>query len=218
MRSYWDMRDDAHEADDDDDDEDVLGLGFLSWRPCRRFVVGLDLGQVQDYSAVAVVQRLAGRESAVHVPHLERFPLGTRYPDIVSRMAQLLATPPLRGQASLVVDATGVGTAVIDLLSQANLSPIAMTITGGDKIHREAKNRYSIPKRELVGCLQVLLQTGRLKIASALPEANLLVKELLAFQVKITSHAHDTYGAWREGTHDDLVLALALAVWYGSQQ
>jgi hypothetical protein len=69
-----------------------------------------------------------------------------------------------------------------------------------------------------VGCLQVLLQTGRLKIASALPEAELLVKELLAFQVKITSHAHDSYGAWREGTHDDLVLALAIATWYGSQQ
>jgi hypothetical protein len=63
----------------------------------------------------------------------------------------------------------------------------------------------------------VLLQTGRLKIASALPEAEVLVKELLAFQVKITSTAHDAYGAWREGVHDDLVLALALATWYGEQ-
>jgi hypothetical protein len=217
MRSYWDMRDDAQEVDEDDDDEDVLGLGALSWRPCRRFVVGLDLGQVQDYSAVAVVQRLAGSHGPVHVPHLERFPLGTPYPAIVTRMAQLFATPPLRGEASLVVDATGVGSAVIDLLSQANLSPIAITITGGDKVHRETRNRYSIPKRELVGCLQVLLQTGRLKIASGLPEAEVLVKELLAFHVKITASAHDTYGAWREGAHDDLVLALALATWYGER-
>jgi hypothetical protein len=217
MRSYWDMSDDAHEADEDDDDADVLGLGFLSWRPRRRFVVGLDLGQVQDYTAVAVVHRSAARDGVVQVPHLERLPLGTPYPAIVTRIEQLFATPPLQGQASLVVDATGVGTAVLDLLVQANLSPIAITITGGDKVHREARNRYGVPKRELVGCLQVLLQTGRLKIASGLPEAEVLVKELLAFHVKITASAHDTYGAWREGAHDDLVLALALATWYGER-
>jgi hypothetical protein len=27
--------------------------------------------------------------------------------------------------------------------------------------------------------------------------------------------AHDSYGAWREGAHDDLVLAVAVAAWYG---
>jgi hypothetical protein len=215
MRSYWHMGEDAH--DEDEDDEDLLGLGLLSWRPRRRFVVGLDLGQVQDHTAVAVVQRSAGRDGAVQVPHLERFPLGTSYPTIVSRIAHLFATVPLRGQASLVVDATGVGTAVLDLLVQAKLSPIAVTITGGDKVHREARNRYGVPKRELVSYLQVLLQTGRLKIASALPESEILVKELLNFQVKITASAHDTYGAWREGAHDDLVLAVALACWYGEQ-
>ncbi|MEJ7861626.1 MAG: hypothetical protein WKF90_08310 [Pyrinomonadaceae bacterium] len=31
--------------------------------------------------------------------------------------------------------------------------------------------------------------------------------------MKINDSAHDTYGAWREGTHDDLVLAAALALW-----
>jgi hypothetical protein len=212
MVSYWQMSEDNHE---DDDDEELLSLGLLSWRPCRRFVVGLDLGQVQDYTAVAVVHGSAARDAVVQVPHLERFPLGTPYPAIVGRMAQLFTTPPLREQACLVVDRTGVGGAVVDLLAEAHLSPVAVTITGGDKVHRDSKARYSVPKRELVGCLQVLLQTGRLKIASALPEAEVLVKELLAFQVKITSTAHDTYGAWREGAHDDRVLAVALACWYG---
>lgn len=35
----------------------------------------------------------------------------------------------------------------------------------------------------------------------------------LSFQVKITDAGNDTYGAWRDGTHDDLVLAVALACW-----
>jgi hypothetical protein len=97
MLSYWQMGEAPHDDDNDEDDEDSLGLSLLAWRPCRRFVVGLDLGQAQDFTAVAVVHRSAGRGGAVQVPHLERFPLGTPYPTIVGRMAQLLATSPFRG-------------------------------------------------------------------------------------------------------------------------
>jgi hypothetical protein len=31
--------------------------------------------------------------------------------------------------------------------------------------------------------------------------------------VKITPSGNEQYGAWREGEHDDLVLAVALACW-----
>ena len=212
MPSYWL---DEDRSDEDEEDEELLSLGLLSWRPSRRFILGLDLGQVRDPSALAVVQRLATQDGVVQVPHLERFPLRTPYPTIVSHVQVLVSRPPLRGQSSLVIDTTGVGAPVVDLFVKTGLHTIAITITGGDKVHRDSKTRYSVPKRELVGCLQVMLQTGRLKIARALPQAELLVKELLAFQVKITASAHDTYGAWREGAHDDLVLALALATWYG---
>jgi hypothetical protein len=59
-------------------------------------------------------------------------------------------------------------------------------------------------------------ETGTLRVASELPEAETLMNELLNFQVKITAAANDTYGAWREGTHDDLVLAVALTCWWVS--
>jgi hypothetical protein len=40
-------------------------------------------------------------------------------------------------------------------------------------------------------------------------------KGLLHFRAKIDSlTAHSSYGAWKEGQHDDLVLAVALAVWF----
>jgi hypothetical protein len=42
-----------------------------------------------------------------------------------------------------------------------------------------------------------------------------LVEELLAFQVRVTAAANETFGAWREGRHDDLVLAVAVAAWAG---
>jgi hypothetical protein len=65
-----------------------------------------------------------------------------------------------------------------------------------------------------VSVLQVLLQSGRLKFAEALPEVQAMVAELLAFKVKISTNGRDTYGNdWRENPHDDMVLALALASW-----
>ena len=38
------------------------------------------------------------------------------------------------------------------------------------------------------------------------------------FKVKIDPQtAHDSYSAWREADHDDLVLAVALACWLGEK-
>jgi hypothetical protein len=181
------------------------------------FFLGLDLGQAQDPTALVAVERietLSGTNARYHVRHLERAPLGMPYTGIVSRISVLLGRDPLCGRTRLVVDATGVGAPVVDLLVQARMSPVAVTITAGETVSRDGA-AYRVPKRDLVGTMQVLLQSGRLKIADAIPEARLLVKEMLAFRVKITTSAHDTYGAWREGAHDDLVLAVALACWYG---
>jgi len=74
-----------------------------------------------------------------------------------------------------------------------------------------------VPKKELVTCLQVVMQSRRLRIARGLHEAALLVRELQQFQVKITTAANETFGVWREGQHDDLVLAVALACWWAER-
>jgi hypothetical protein len=53
------------------------------------------------------------------------------------------------------------------------------------------------------------------------PIVGALVGELDNFKAKINpATGHDSYGAgadWREGNHDDLVLSIALAVWYGQE-
>jgi hypothetical protein len=64
----------------------------------------------------------------------------------------------------------------------------------------------------LVSRLQALLHEGRLKIQKELPEAETLVRELQDFRVEFTPVGHLTFNA-RSGKHDDLVLALAIAVW-----
>src|SRR6476660_6886929 len=81
---------------------------------------------------------------------------------------------------------------------------------------------WRVPKRDLASVVQVLLQSERLKIASALPLASVLTQEVLAYCVKISQlTGHDSYGAgteWRDGgEHDDMVLALACAAWYAER-
>jgi len=145
--------------------------------------------------------------------HLERLPLGTSYPDVIGRVAALLASPPLKDDAMLIVDGTGVGAAVVDDFRLALRSLVDLTITGGDKITYEPPDRYRVPKRDLVGAVDSLLQADRLKIAPGLPEGTTLANELLNFKRSVSETAHDSYEG-RQGTHDDMVLAVAMACWF----
>lgn len=181
------------------------------------FVMGLDLGQAQDFTALSVVERHepegTRREPVFHVRHLERFALRTSYTDIAVRVAGMLHNPPLE-RCVLVADATGCGAPVVDLLRRYRVNPVPVTITGGDVATKDERGGWKVPKRDLVSTLQVLLQSGRLECA-ALPETGILQREMLTFKVKINlATAHDSYGAWREGEHDDLVLSVALACWH----
>jgi hypothetical protein len=193
------------------------------------YYAGLDVGQANDYTVLVIAKRLMhwlqawdekGNQkfcSLYHLVHLERLKLGTPYPAQVAHVKAVLETPPLRGAVSLALDYTGCGRPVFDLFAAAKLPcPLyGITIHGGDKATRDGW-QIRVPKRDLVADVQVLLQSGRVKIADALPEAKTLVTELLNFRMKIDPQtAHDSYSAWRESQHDDLVLATALALWLG---
>lgn len=189
------------------------------------YFVGLDLGQASDFTALVVLERpVVEQRKGKGVPsakpvyslrHLHRFPLGTPYTEIVSDVVTMVGKPPLEG-CSLIVDSTGVGAAVMDLLRQSSpkalLRPVL--ITGGNSAAMSDDGCWHVAKVQLVSVLQILLQARRLKVAPALPLAELLTKELQNFRVKITASANETYEAWREGDHDDLVLSAALACWF----
>jgi hypothetical protein len=189
------------------------------------FIGGLDLGQAKDYTALAVLQRItpaagtatpaAKRERRYAVCHLERFPLGTPYPAVCDRIVKLFSDAPLAG-GTLAVDQTGVGRAVVDMLRRARPSAAIrpITITAGREIVPDGTG-WHVPKKELVSVLQVLLQSRRLQILRTLPDAAVLVRELETFKVRITASANETFEAWREGQHDDMVLALGVACWVG---
>ena len=208
----------------------------MEFEKTQKIIFGLDLGQSHDYSAMAgieTVQKFTHKRGGqypawgtdvsigdplVIVRFLHRWPLDTSYPDIVRDVQKILNRTKQREgkEPALVIDYTGVGRPVFDMFKESELRPKGISIHGGNTVSHE-NGVYNVPKRDLVGALQVLYQNDRIKISGALPEKKQLNHELLNFKVKVSDSGHDTYEAWREKDHDDLVLAVACAVWFANR-
>jgi len=191
-------------------------------------VIGVDIGQRRDPTAIAVVEielrpvaqperRLKTEEAHYLVRFLGRLPLGTPYPEVARHIAQLCASVKARGGRApvLYVDATGVGLPVVDQLRASDLSVArleAVLFTGGDQRKENPREgRVHLGKVFLVSRLQSLLQFQRIHLPQT-PEAAVLAQELGDFEIRVDQNAHQRSGAFKVGTHDDLVTALGLAV------
>lgn len=218
--------------------------------------VGVDVGQMRDYTAIVVTESRKAAVPGLSQPVvderidtgwgiivrsgaslpppdswttfysgrlLQRLPLGTSYPAVAARIAQVIATLNRRypdQTPRLTVDATGVGRPIMDMVSshleQANVTLVAMTFATGDAyrplLHqRTVWQEMRLGKGYLVSRLQALLQTRRLELADS-ETTRTLTRELLDYNMRIGQDGHNEMGAMRVGSHDDIVTALALAV------
>jgi hypothetical protein len=188
-----------------------------------KLVSALDLGQAQDFTAWVVTERTSKLltdnprtwEHETAVRHIERFPPGTAYSEIFAAVRERYCLPPLH-ETMLVVDQTGVGKPVINLLQRTEIPcrRKRVTITAGTQDGSDGAGGWLVPNLDLIGLLQVALQNRVLKIPSGLEYGRELVEELQHFKMKppLASDAMAEV-SWRERPHDDLVLALALACW-----
>jgi hypothetical protein len=180
------------------------------------FVGGLDIGQVQDPAAFTLLRRDGEPKVGVYsIQALRRYAIGTRYHDMAADALAVMTTPPAAGWP-LAVDQTGCGRPIVEDMRGRGVSIHPISITSGQDAHQDADG-WKVPKKDLIAVLMRLFQTQRLLISPELKFAALLVKELTNFRVKITAAANETFAAWREGDHDDLVFSVALAAWVGEK-
>jgi hypothetical protein len=201
-----------------------------------KYFLGLDLGKQADHTALSIVEKMrppregeptysviAGRRvdtRPIAPPfynclNLHRYPLGTSYPAIVQKVKDVVEAEELKGQYSLVIDATGVGTPLVDMFREVGLRPVPVVITGGQTVNHD-KGIYTVPKRILVSTLKREVSSGRLNVAPG-PFREVLQKEMGTFDLTVTEAANDTYEG-RKGAHDDIVLSVALAVWQAANE
>src|SRR4051794_17689719 len=117
------------------------------------WALGLDVGKTRDHAALAGIERVAAE---FHLRHIERVPLGVKYPALVERVELVHDAVPR--PCDLVIDAAGVGMPVFDLLAARN--PIGVTITGGKRVEDQGNGLWSVPKAVLARCVATALEGG----------------------------------------------------------
>jgi len=193
------------------------------------YTIGLDVGRAVDYSALTVLTR--------HYRHLKpgeipspgvamtiiytavegyRFPLGTEYEYIAEAVKGVWERFDVQAAKHFcVVDQTGVGAPVVELLRKKQIRSIGVNITAGSSITHPAEDVYNVPKEVLVSSLVTHAQNGHFKIAIEEEEGKELKAQLQNFGYKIHRETgHVTYEALQEKVHDDMVISAALALWW----
>lgn len=189
-----------------------------------KYLLGLDLGQAAESSALCMLEETepsTPKSGETHLKnfgcrYLKRWSPGTPYPTIVTEVGSLIERARL-GKGELILGSTLVGRPVVELFRRAKLAVnIHAVVVAAGLGERSAARFYHVSKVNLISGIQVQLQQRRLKIAKAIPESLTLLKELENYRLKAPPLSDAGYDL-REGQHDDLVLALALACWWGDR-
>lgn len=189
----------------------------------QRFHVGFDPSAGKSHPcALAVIEErfateLSGRATAhVDVVHMQR-DHGLSFDDQVAMVQRVMDRLHHVG-ATLSVDASGVGLAVVQGLRARGARLNALTWTGGSACTAERVRGgwdANVAKALVFRSLGAHVFAGRLKIAASDPLAAQLVRELADVQLRITASGREQYeaGDGADG-HGDIVAAVGMAVWW----
>jgi hypothetical protein len=182
--------------------------------------IGLDVGKEQDPAALAVLHTHGELRPHSHRPRwaalsIGNIELGTKYAELARTVVDLGREFSTAGYSVVVViDATGIGAAVLELARTAapELHIVAVTISGGRVLSHAGPDDYVVGKHRLTETLQVALQQQGLAVPDT-DGTHAFREQLSRFVTKRTRTGYQQHEA--ATGHDDLVLATELALWAG---
>src|SRR5690606_16869373 len=128
------------------------------------FYIGVDIGQRQDYSAIAIIEKYYPaadplRAYTIHqvVPRyrlhsVRKLPLGTPFEKVIEEVVSSGAHPDRAPRREIVIDATGVGAPVVEDLKRKTGGVIPVLITGGERA-TSGGGFHRVPKKDLITTL-----------------------------------------------------------------
>lgn len=194
-------------------------------KPSPAYILGLDVGMLSDPSALVVLSTI-DEEPPRHYDcvYLKRWPLMIGYEQVISDVNAMFNSNALnaRHDRYVVMDSGGVGRPVMEMLERKmdirGIDMIGVSITAGFDVTVVSPMEFRVPKKDLIGAVQSALGGRRLRIAKGLKEAPQLQHELRQMTMKMTKAGNQQYEALSEKDHDDMAIALALALWFGDNQ
>lgn len=172
----------------------IGGMLLPGPRPGRRYVMGVDLGKVRDFTVMTVMDK--DSKQVVYWQRINRFDWNIILDAVVTVGRQWRVV-------KLMYDQTGIGEPIGDFIKKKFGQNVVEGYTSGS-------NKQKV---DLIQPLQVAIEQG----AISFPRIKELVEELSDYEYQITDRGNWTMSA-PEGKHDDTVISLALAVRAASQQ
>jgi len=184
-----------------------------------RYVLSLDPAQLRDFSALAAVKMRYDRTKRkivydlVNMERKQKIP----YDEIVGWAANAYNTPdfnyPVPGL--FLLDATGPGLALRDMLKLKGIRCKPIIITSGQAMTRDGPFIH-IGKPRLFGMFLAAFDSGRVQINPNMPLYPTLEREMINFRAKLSASGNALFEAG-PGENDDLLFSLAMAIWYGEE-
>ena len=156
--------------------------------PKAEYFAGLDLGKLQDHSAIAIVQKDA---DTLKLVYKHEFPLQTSYTEVIATTARANQQFHLQ---KLLIDQSGIGEPILEALREQGIQNAeGATLTQDTKI-------------EILTNLKLTMEQNRL----VLPYDKRLCEQINDQQYAYTQNGKLTF-QHPPNTHDDQLWALALA-------
>ena len=189
------------------------------------FYLGVSMAQGRGSTGLAIVRRRRNYEwfgspkdpvrrlnsDLFELGHIERM-FDARYPAIAAHVTELAKRPEWRDNIEVIVDHTDTGRPACDAFEATKIQIKRIAIITGDAEVREAHDTYRVPRLQLISALQALFHEQRFAIQKHLPDAQILARELLDHRIATTDSGRAHVRA-RDGGGDDLVRAVAVAIW-----
>jgi len=157
--------------------------------PSGEYYGGVDFGKLEDYSVLSVLKR---EGDILKLLHLREFPIGTPYSNVIGYSVKANQKFKFR---KMQVDQTGVGEPVLEELKAQGVPAEGLTFT-------------IKTKEELLSCLKIAMEQKRLKM----PYDRRLCEQINEQQYAYSKSGHLQF-SHPQGSHDDMLWSLALAVY-----
>jgi hypothetical protein len=176
-------------------------------------VSGLSLGQGPQSTALVYVEASKGSDGPnSFVSSLKRWAPGTSLTTIITDLRKNFDNA-LAG-SSLVVDRTEVGELVVRHLKAVQLNVSNCRYYG--IAHQTDSEKDTIARADLGDTIRLVRDSGRMEFAKELDSRELVMSACRNWQMKTLAAGPDAL--WRrEGSEDDIMCALSMALWYVEQ-
>jgi hypothetical protein len=215
----------------------------------KEYICTVDIAKKRDYTTIQIYRdspdvrhfpQESGRDPMV-INYLDLIyqtkMQAVRYTDQVRIIRDLLNHLDLIKNCQLIVDGTGVGEPIVDMMRENGLMPFPIVFTGGTEARpvyadfgkvfggssasfgrfmgTQVLKEMHVPKEDLVHAGMIIMQQKRMRFASNLQHVEDFKLQVARFKGPVNEKSgHRSYNNETDDIHDDFVVTYLMAAWW----